>query len=113
MPSVHCSASWAALPHRPIQSFTPGLEAPSDLLISDGCDWSGVIAKLFAKSMRPTRKQGDGERYEAESRGFWDDGWERGFRSFSSPHRERPFHAPASSADVSDRRDPHHQRIGV
>ena len=30
----------------------------SDLLISDGCDWSGVIAKLFAKSMRPTRKAG-------------------------------------------------------
>jgi Protein of unknown function (DUF1488) len=24
-----------------------------DLLISDGCDWRGVIAKLFAKSMRP------------------------------------------------------------
>ena len=85
----------------------------TDLLISDGCDWSGVIAKLFAKSMRPTRKQGDGERYEAESRGFWDDGWVRGVRSFSSPRRERPFHAPASSADVSDRRDPHHQRIGV
>ena len=32
--------------------------AISDLLISDGCDWSGVIAKLFAKSMRPTRKAG-------------------------------------------------------
>jgi aquaporin Z len=31
---------------------------PSDLLISDGCEWSGVIAKLFAKSMRPTRKAG-------------------------------------------------------
>jgi hypothetical protein len=31
---------------------------PTDLLISDGCDWSGVIAKLFAKSMRPTRKAG-------------------------------------------------------
>jgi len=30
----------------------------SDLLISDGCDWSGVIAKLFANSMRPTRKAG-------------------------------------------------------
>jgi hypothetical protein len=30
----------------------------SDLLISDGCDWSGVIAKLFAKSMRPARKAG-------------------------------------------------------
>jgi len=30
----------------------------TDLLISDGCDWSGVIAKLFAKSMRPTRKAG-------------------------------------------------------
>jgi hypothetical protein len=30
----------------------------ADLLISDGCDWSGVIAKLFAKSMRPTRKAG-------------------------------------------------------
>jgi hypothetical protein len=30
----------------------------SDLLISDGCEWSGVIAKLFAKSMRPTRKAG-------------------------------------------------------
>jgi len=29
-----------------------------DLLISDGCDWSGAIAKLFAKSMRPTRKAG-------------------------------------------------------
>jgi hypothetical protein len=29
-----------------------------DLLISDGCDWSGVIAKLFAKSMRPARKAG-------------------------------------------------------
>ena len=90
-----------------------GGSVSSDLLISDGCDWSGVIAKLFAKSMRPTRKQGDGERYEAESRGFWDDGWERGVRFFSSPHRERPFHAPASSTDVSDRRDPHHQRIGV
>src|SRR5580700_3649279 len=91
----------------------PDRRINSGLLISDGCDWSGVIAKLFAKSMRPTRKQGDGERYEAESRGFWDDGWERGVRFFSSPHRERPFHAPASSADVSDRRDPHHQRIGV
>jgi hypothetical protein len=34
------------------------LDATSDLLISDGCDWSGVIAKLFAKSMRPTRKAG-------------------------------------------------------
>jgi uncharacterized protein len=32
--------------------------ATSDLLISDGCDWSGVIAKLFAKSMRPARKAG-------------------------------------------------------
>jgi hypothetical protein len=32
--------------------------ANSDLLISDGCDWSGVIAKLFANSMRPTRKAG-------------------------------------------------------
>jgi hypothetical protein len=30
----------------------------SDLLISDGCDWSGVIAKLFANSMRPARKAG-------------------------------------------------------
>jgi hypothetical protein len=30
----------------------------SDLLISDGYDWSGVIAKLFAKSMRSTRKAG-------------------------------------------------------
>jgi tripartite-type tricarboxylate transporter receptor subunit TctC len=29
-----------------------------DLLISDGCDWSGVIAKLFAKSTRSTRKAG-------------------------------------------------------
>jgi hypothetical protein len=28
--------------------------------------------------MRPQEKQGDGERYEAESRGFWDDGWELG-----------------------------------
>src|SRR5271170_4592591 len=34
------------------------LALTSDLLISDGCDWSGVIAKLFAKSMRPTRKAG-------------------------------------------------------
>jgi hypothetical protein len=34
-------------------------------------------------------------------------------RPTHSPHRARPFHAPASSADVSDRRDPHHQRIGV
>ena len=50
----------------------------SDLLISDGCDWSGVIAKLFAKSMRPTRKAGWRRRYDAESRGFWDDGWVRG-----------------------------------
>jgi hypothetical protein len=24
----------------------------SDLLILDGCDWSGVIAKLFAKDSR-------------------------------------------------------------
>jgi hypothetical protein len=30
----------------------------ADLLISDGCDWSGVIAKLFAKSMLSTRKAG-------------------------------------------------------
>ena len=30
----------------------------TDLLISDGCDWSGVIAKLFVKSMQPTRKAG-------------------------------------------------------
>ena len=30
----------------------------SDLLISDRCEWSGVIAKLFAESMRPTRKAG-------------------------------------------------------
>jgi hypothetical protein len=43
--------SWTAPSRR---STTP----PSDLLISDGCDWSGVIAKLFAKSMRPARKAG-------------------------------------------------------
>jgi hypothetical protein len=36
----------------------------SDLLISDGSDWSGVIAKLFAKSMRPTRKAGWRRRYD-------------------------------------------------
>ena len=30
----------------------------ADLLISDGCESSGVIAKLFAKSMRPTGKAG-------------------------------------------------------
>jgi hypothetical protein len=33
-------------------------EIGSDLLISDRCEWSGVIAKLFAESMRPTRKAG-------------------------------------------------------
>jgi localization factor PodJL len=37
---------------------TPPPILPTDLLISDGCDWSGVIAKLFAKSMRRTRKAG-------------------------------------------------------
>jgi hypothetical protein len=40
---------------------SPGLSFPllnPDLLISDGYDWSGVIAKLFAKSMRSTRKAG-------------------------------------------------------
>ena len=39
-------------------SYDPATSLTSDLLISDGCDWSGVIAKLFAKSMRPTRKAG-------------------------------------------------------
>jgi hypothetical protein len=34
------------------------LKPCSDLLISDGCESSGVIAKLFAKSMRPTGKAG-------------------------------------------------------
>jgi MFS superfamily sulfate permease-like transporter len=34
------------------------IAASSDLLISDRCEWSGVIAKLFAESMRPTRKAG-------------------------------------------------------
>jgi hypothetical protein len=36
--------------------YDPAKDIASDLLISDGSDWSGVIAKLFAKSMRPTRK---------------------------------------------------------
>jgi hypothetical protein len=38
--------------------FRDYIKVITDLLISDGCDWSGVIAKLFAKSMRPARKAG-------------------------------------------------------
>jgi amidase len=52
----HTTIAFAGLLEREFGGFVtpPG----SDLLISDGCEWSGVIAKLFAKSMRPTRKAG-------------------------------------------------------
>jgi adenylate kinase family enzyme len=67
--SIHWEPGWRALTKADPDEFTRRVSAAvapdawvvdgnSDLLISDGCDWSGVIAKLFANSMRPTRKAG-------------------------------------------------------
>src|SRR5271163_419410 len=48
--SIHIVTQWRAAGSAPPEPARPGAPAaPSDLLISDGCDWSGVIAKLFAK----------------------------------------------------------------
>ena len=55
----YASSSTSSLPTVfGLTSWPSATSSSADLLISDGCDWSGVIAKLFAKSMRPTTKAG-------------------------------------------------------
>jgi hypothetical protein len=59
MPSRPLGRNFVSNPMTGLRPWIANPPTPTpDLLISDGCDWSGVIAKLFAKSMRPARKAG-------------------------------------------------------